>query len=272
MAIPSYDGPSAAASVVMSPHVRLKPILFVEGSTEVLLMSHHFPEYEDQVISCGGHAGVKEAIEVLESWEEKNATALRMLGLIDKDYGVASKRKRITTTSNRDLEIDIYETKAGERLLREKASRVKCVDPRRSISEVLSELMPVGLVRLYSTVYKCAWKINCINLEVCVKIDGSLDFDKFLMMLARENKISQGDMTVLKDYLAGARAMRPQLVTRGHDISVVLGKWLRRKIGNRTADETNWGVLEENLRLATSLSELLRYHWFRRIKTHFSGN
>lgn len=268
MDAPAYIGADAAAEVYMSHEMRAKAILLVEGICEVRLIAHHYPDCEKQVVACGGHLGVKEAIEAIEEWEEINGTKLKILGFVDRDYGCRSTCRRITVTNNRDIEIDMYVTQAGERILREKASRKKCPDPRGAISSVMEELAFVGMIRMYNSQNGLNWSINGVNLEKCLDADGLLDRDKFFGQCAQLNGLSQDEQKKLKQYLDSNPTLRKESILRGHDVSVVIGKWLRKRIGSRCAAETSWACIEENLRLASSLEELLKYNWARRIKSH----
>jgi len=271
VSIPSYDSSSAAASVIMSRETRSKPFLFVEGICEVRLLSHHYPEHEKQFIACGGYNGVKEAIKIVELWEQKNKEKLKVLGFIDRDYGSRSTYPRMTVTNNRDVEIDMYLTDAGVRMLKEKASASKCADPRLTIDTAINELRTIGLVRKYNSENEMNWDLNNIDIARCVKPCGAVNCDKYIQTLLRTNSISPEDAQMLKDHLAEQQEHRNEDILRGHDLSVLIGKWLRQNIGNRTKAETAWGAIEENLRLATNLSELSRYNWARRIKTHLSS-
>lgn len=270
MGAPSYDGQSAAASVIISPTTRARPVVFVEGVCEVRLISHHYPGHETQIVPCCGHAGVKEAIAVIEAWEESNNTKLSVLGFIDRDYGSRSSYRRITVTNNRDIEIDMYMTAAGERLLREKASSSKCSDPRTTISNAMEELRIVGLIRKYNSDNACSWGINTINLERCINPDGSLNIDKLVSAVRQKNSLDDKESIELNGYLKSNASIRTESILRGHDVSTLLGKWLRKKIGNRKKIETSWKAIEEDLRLATNLAELLRYNWARRLRTHLT--
>jgi len=201
MSVPIYDGASAAASVLMSHTRRSRPFLFVEGICEVLLISHHYPDYSDQIVHCSGHTGVKEAIKVIEEWETSHNTKLLAMGFIDRDYSSHSHHsnyKRIAVTANRDVEVDIYLTPAGERLLREKATQSKCPDPRNTLSEAMHELCIVGLIRKYNSENACSWDINAINLEKCLNDDGSFNEDKYLLRFMQKNNISK---TKKKSYI-----------------------------------------------------------------------
>jgi hypothetical protein len=271
MAVPSYDGPAAAASVIMSPTVRGNPILFVEGICEVSLITHHFPEYEAQIVPCGGHEGVKEAIKAVEKWEAENMTLLTVLGFIDRDYGSRQRIRRITTSNHRDVEVDMYKSKAGERLLKEKASRNKCADARGTLDEAIDELRTIGLVRKLNSENGNRWNINDINLEKCIDKDGRIDTQKFFLLLQQKNCIEKGDINVLQSMLRNDDSIMTEAVIRGHDLSIMIGKWLRKRIGNRTKQETSWRAIEEDLRLATERTELLRYHWARRIREHLTS-
>jgi len=211
---------------------------------------------------------VEEAIATIKKWEVANSTRLKILGLIDNDYGVRDSRPRIITSENRDVEVDMYMTTAGEKLLNEKASCKKCPNPRTTISEAMHQLYIVGLTRYYNSQNGCSWNINNINLEKCINPDGTFNSDKFLVLLGQENGISIDTMRLLRDSLRSSRGIQTQLIIRGHDVSTILGKWLRNRIGNRQKAETSWKVIEENLRLATTYSELSKYNWARRIKKH----
>ena len=270
MTVPSYDGSTAAASIIMSPTVRKRPVLFVEGICEVCLITHHFPEYETQIVPCGGHAGVKEAIQAVEKWEAANETSLMVLGFIDRDYGSRKRFRRITTSNHRDVEIDMYKSKAGERLLKEKASRNKCSDGRATLDEAIDELRTIGLVRKHNSDNGNRWNINDVNLERCMDKDGRVKNDKFFSLLQQKNSLLKKDIDVLRSMFQNCDDVMTEAVVRGHDLSVVLGKWLRKKIGNRTKSETSWRALEEDLRLATERRELLRYHWARRVRMHLT--
>jgi len=271
MPVPAYDGAAAAASVLMSAEARIKPILFVEGHCEVLLLMHHHPQFIARIIPCGGHAGVREAINTIEIWEKLRNQKLSVLGFIDRDYGSNSRYRRITVTNNRDLEVDLYLTPAAERLLREKASRIKCNNPRATISEAINVLQAVGLVRKFNAENMCGWSINDIRLDRCVDGDGSFDINKFYLRLRQINPIDDGQFAALQQYVAENHETRSESMVRGHDVSIILGKWLRRKIGSRNGAETTMEVLEENLRLGSRWSEIRNYHWGRRIQMHLIG-
>jgi hypothetical protein len=271
MSAPSYDGPTAAASVIMSPTVRTRPVLFVEGICEVRLISHHYPEYKTQIVSCGGHVGVKEAIATIAKWEVANETSLVVLGFIDRDYGSCLNHRRITLSSYRDVEIDMYKSGAGERLLREKASRNKCSDARATVDEAIETLRVIGLVRKHNAESGNRWNINDVNLERCLDNDGELDIEKFISLLQQKNAIEKEDLRALRKILRTCNGVTTESVIRGHDVSILLGKWLRRRIGNRSKAETNWRAVEEDLRLATDSKELLSYNWARRIRRHLTN-
>ena len=238
MTAPAYDGPSAAASVIMSPMVRGRPVIFVEGICEVCLFTHHFPEYETQIVPCGGHAGVKEAIQVVEKWETANQTSIMVLGFIDRDYGSRKRFRRITKSNHRDVEIDMYKSKAGERLLKEKASRRKCPDACATLDEAIDELRTIGLVRKHNSDNGNRWNINDVNLERCLDRDGGINTDKFLSLLQQKNGLKKEDIDGLHNMLQNHDDVMTEAVIRGHDLSIILGKWLRKRIGNRTKSET----------------------------------
>ncbi len=271
MSAPSYDGAAAAASVIMSPTVRACPVLFVEGICEIRLIAHHCLEYETQIVSCGGHVGVKEAIAAIEKWEAAHDTSMMVLGFIDRDYGSCQNNRRITVSHYRDAEIDMYKSKAGERLLKEKASRNKCSDARATVDDAIEALRVIGLVRKYNAKIGNRWNINDVNLERCLDSAGELDSDKFLSLLQQKNAIEKEDLRALRKMLQTCDGVMTESVIRGHDVSIVLGKWLRRRIGNRSKAETNWRVVEEDLRLATKSTELLSYNWARRIRKHLAS-
>ena len=271
MTVPSYDGPAAAASVIMSPTVRGNPVLFVEGICEVCLITHHFPEYETQIIPCGGHEGVKEALKAIEKWEAENKTSLKVLGFIDRDYGSRQRIRKITTSNYRDVEVDMYKSRAGERLLKEKASRNKCADSRAALDEAIDELRHIGLVRKFNSENGNRWNINDINLERCIDREGRIDTNKFFLLFQQKNDIKKGDIDVLRGMLGNYEGVMTEAVIRGHDLSITIGKWLRKRIGNRTKQETSWSAIEEDLRLATERTELLRYHWARRVREHLTS-
>jgi hypothetical protein len=270
MAVPAYDGATAATSVLMSAETRSNPILFVEGHCEVLLLMHHYPDFNSRIVPCGGHAGVRDAIETIERWEKQQNQTLRVLGLLDRDYGFNSCYRRITMTNNRDIEIDLYLTPASERLLREKASRNKCTDPRTTITEALNALQAIGLVRKFNAENRCCWKINDINLEKCIGRDGEVNVNKFFLNLRQINPINDDQFNALQQYMAEQQEVRLASVIRGHDLSILIGKWLRRRIGNRLKAETTIEVIEENLRLSSRWSELTKFHWGRRVQMHLT--
>jgi hypothetical protein len=269
MPLPTFIGPTAATSILLSQAKRAKPILFVEGLSEVHLLLNHFPEFESQIVFCGGHAEVKAAISVVNAWEVSNSQKLRVLGFIDKDYGGNSSFPRVTMTSNRDIEIDLYLAKAGEKLIREKASSVKCTDPRATITAAVSALRVLGLIRKYNADNNCGWAINKLQLDKYVLPDGIVDNNRIIETVLNENSVTARDAAALRLYLQSNPNVRTESIVRGHDLSALIGKWLRKQIGNRSLSETAWSVLEEDLRLATESKDLTRYTWGRRIKTHF---
>jgi hypothetical protein len=221
-------------------------------------------------VPCGGHTGVKQAISVIEKWEKANGATLSVLGFMDRDYGARNSYRRITVSNNRDVEIDMFMTGAGVRLLKEKASRKKCPSPRSAIAAAMKELRVVGLIRKYNSDNACSWAINSISLERCVDPSGSLSAKKVILLLQQANSINKEECERLANFLESNPNVRTEAVLRGHDVSKLLGKWLRKKIGNRTKQETNWNAIEENLRLATDHNELMRYNWARRIWSHLT--
>jgi hypothetical protein len=162
----------------------------------------------------------------------------------------------------------MYKSKAGEKLLKEKASRSKCPDARAAVEEAIDALRAVGLVRKYNADNKKRWRIKEIDLERCIDSKGTLNTEKFLSLLQQKNLLGGSDLASLQQMLRLCADVMTESVIRGHDVSTLLGKWLRQRIGNRSKAETSWDAMEENLRLATEHEELLRYHWARRIKEH----
>lgn len=271
MSAPAFTGQSAATSVLMSATTRSRPVVFVEGACEARLFSHHYPEYREQIVACGGHAGVKEALTVIEKWERTRNVTLHVLGFIDRDYGSHTSYPRITVTTNRDIEIDLYMTPAAERLLAEKASTSKCPDPRVAISGAMGEMRVFGLIRKFNCDSSCLWSLNHIDLQRCVTSDGSLDADRLISVVLQTNGVDKATAKLLRAYIKSNPQIRTESIIRGHDVSVLIGKWLRRRIGNRNQDETNWTCIEEDLRLATRLAELNTFTWAKDIDAHLHG-
>ncbi len=271
MSVPSYDGAAAATSILMSKQMRELAILFVEGVCEVRLLIHHFPTFESQIVPCKGHLGVKDAIAIVNQWEENNGESLLVLGFVDKDYGAYKRTTRITSTVSRDLEIDLFTTGAGERLLKEKASSTKCSNPRGTIDDALQELTFVGLIRKYNSEKGLGWSINHIDIDKFANQHGQIDSERFLSLIAQKNGLSQAQVSDLRNYITCSGTVPPSTVVRGHDLSALLGKWLRKKIGSRQKAETEWTIVEENLRLATAIEELRKLHWGRRIESHLKS-
>lgn len=270
MSAPSYSGADAAASLIMSETARGKSVVFVEGPCEVLLLEHHHPDCKDRIYPCGGHLGVREAIGAIEKWEQSKSQSLSVLGFLDKDYGASSRYRRITTTNFRDIEVDLYLTPASKRLLREKASKVKCQNPERTIEEAIESLRIVGIVREYNSRNSKGWSINTIRIEKCLVGNGAFDSDKFIDLLCQRNSIDLADRKALTDHIKSECEAALPYIIRGHDISVVLGKWLKKRIGNRSGSETSKEVMEENLRLSSRWSEITEYNWGKRISAHLS--
>ncbi len=268
---PSYGGGAAAVSILMSANARSLPILFVEGTCEVKLFAHHFPDCEPQVVSCEGHQGVKDALAVIVKWENKNEEKLKVLGFIDRDYGGISTIPRITSSKNRDIEIDLYSTPAAVRMLKEKASQVKCKCPRASLDDALAQLQILGLIRKFNAEKKCSWTINTLKLENFIGTSGDIDRSKLISAILSKNAVSKELASELETFIEDEEGTSPDAVVRGHDLSAVIGKWLRKKIGNRNKTETNWATIEENLRLASNFEELRKFTWAKKVDNLLNG-
>lgn len=266
-----YHGAAAASAVIMSHSLRGKKILFVEGTQEGLLLEGIF-EGQIKAVSAKGCLGVVEAVNTVNTYNKKNARkgGIDFLGFIDRDYLCLRDeqkllhRKDIVTTTNRDIEIDILHSKATKRLLEEKANSSKWECERKVVENILSSLCNLSYLRAFNHLFEKKWDFKCIDLGKHTDNDGNINYQKFLSTFKQNNHIDKNEWAEFENW-AKEQELSLKSITRGHDATCVLGRMLRKKLGNRTKDETSITVVEENLRLAVEVKFIEMYQWFRSI-------
>jgi len=266
-----FRGQEAANSVIMSCELRGKIIIFVEGLTDGRLIDSLFSDSQICTIAATGYQGVIDACNAF------NATVAlkykRILGIVDRDYSNHTEHlpANVFTTRFRDIEIDLFETDAAIRLLKEKASLNKCQDPRSTLNEAYAALIDTGWMRFFNSVSRRGWKLNNIDLRKSFRADGTNDSSRYIQSVWQNNAVSAHDKATFAEWRSNqAHSVDMRSIVRGHDVSTLLGIWLKKKIGDRNGTEIEPSAIEENLRLAARKEDLAIYTWFQEIETSLS--
>ena len=264
-----YNGMSAASAVVMSRILRKKKIIFVEGLHEGKLLENIF-DGEIIAISAGGCNGVIEAVDTLKMYNDKNTTHISVIGFIDIDYlhikddKSILQRNDIIYTTYRDIEIDLIHSKSLRRYLEEKANPLKWDSEIKVANELLDSLKGLSYQRAYNYAFSKNWDFKWINISNYSTRDGDIDYDKLTSAFRQKNRINDAGW---KSYIKwkNEKQICLKMITRGHDATCLLGVKLQKKFGNRSKEESDQLVVEENLRLAVERKFIEAYNWFIRI-------
>jgi hypothetical protein len=267
---PAYDGESAATFVIMSQSLRKKRIVFVEGICEVKLLAHLFPSCEEQFIPCKGHLGVKSAHSVVQQWNQKEDNKIESIFFIDRDYANTNEEMDFLKTHFRDIEIDIYCTKAIIRLLREKATKNKLTNHEPVFENILQLLRPISILRHLNAKENLLLPLCKIGIEKLAESGSNIEPCRLVGLVNQKCPLGKEKHDELLQKIESFPEIDLRIITRGHDVSIVLGKWLRHKIGSRNANETDWKSIEENIRLTALECELSVYSWMRELIKHLN--
>jgi len=232
-----YSGAAAASAVIMSHSLKGKKIIFVEGTQEGLLLEGLF---DDQLnaISAKGCFGVIDAVDTVNTYnaKTKEPDKIDIIGFIDKDYlhlrdehGVL-KRQDIVTTINRDIEIDIINSKAMKRFLEEKANPSKWGCELKVVEGVFDNLGNLSYLRAYNHLFEKKWDFKCIDLAKHTDHDGNINYSKLISTFRQTNHINAKSGKLLR---IGRVRKRFSLksITRGHDATCILGRMLQNEVG-----------------------------------------
>lgn len=266
MNIPQYEKKEIANSVSIS---KKEKVLLVEGSIEIKFLKPFFETLT--FIDNKGAEGVLETLRELNSRDEDKI----ILGLIDKDYEILPivDFTNLITTTHRDLEIDLLKSNALKRFLSEKGSANKLNSfGGENYSEVLLNsifdlIKKVSILRLYNATEEKGWNFKEISLSKCLKYtNATFDDSKFIRTFKQKNSITEEEWGSFERYFTAEMNRPLERITRGHDATVVLGMYLRKKIGSLESKFCEWEVVEENLRLATLEKHIENYEWYIKIK------
>lgn len=261
--IPQYQSHEAGNSVMISSELKKKNILFVEAISDGHLMWHLFGN-KIAPISATGWKGVIEALKIINAYNTSAVASgnqrIKCLGLIDRDYGNNCEDiSGLITSKYRDIEIDILETPAGERILNELGSNVKLADPRAEVNQAYTALLPIGRMRNHSSNESLRIIFNEVNFMKYYYSNGSFDLESAVSVIIQKNTSSGRDCSWVKPLLLDPFSGDVRVIIRGHDVTAVLAQWLKKKIGNHatlTPDD-----IESHLRVAARPDEVAHYKW-----------
>lgn len=260
-----YKGAAAANLVRMSSTLKGKAIVFVEGPDDCRLLDAAIPQ-SDQIyfLAACGWGGVEAACAEMLRWKDNWDDQFPVFfGFVDRDYDGASRASKahLLTTEHRDIEIDLLETRAGERLLAEKST--KGDDHRAVISRAYEALRTIGLIRKYNAIQSKGWSINDVALDKAFEKDGNCDHHKWISVFHQRNAVGVEERRELETFLSKNDQVDSRLLVRGHDVTALLGIWLRKLLASLDSNDATPNALEEGLRLTTRPEDLQRYDWFR---------
>jgi Protein of unknown function (DUF4435) len=234
-------------------------ILFLEGSSDLLLFEKFIDTNNCYVLIAYGKDNVIGAVQILESKQTKG-----ILGIVDADHWNITNRvspsTNILPTDVHDLELLIIQSDAFQRVINEYASQQKIkgflrkhnADDLRS--EMLERCVPIGMLRLISLEENLSLKFKGLKYKGLIEA-SSLKFDVTKLVNAVVNNTSQqgvnpNDILIkLKVRLVKVEHDRFQLCS-GHDVIEILGIGLRKVIGSQVEAIACRENLESVLRLA----------------------
>lgn len=275
MLVLEYPGAAAATAVIMSHTLRKQRIVFVEGKGDVLLL---FTLYEESCMPIAAR-GVEGVLKALDLIHEKNSTErwdIRAIGFVDRDYshlrdqhGI-TMRNDVVLTSYRDIEVDLFCAKSFERLLNEKAAQGKFTAAEDVIQGIMSRLCKFSKLRAYNALHDKGWSFSCLDVVKYVDTKGNIDLSKLFSCFKQRNRITSLEWSMFEAWESDTEICLKS-ISRGHDISTVVGQMLRGSLGSRSNAEASCDIVEENLRLATIKTYVELYDWHREIKSWSSS-
>jgi hypothetical protein len=272
MSIPTHKGAAAAAYVIMSHVLKYKKVIFVEGPSDGRLIDKLLDDNSAAPIAADGVYGVIEALDSIAVHNAESDENVNAIGFIDRDYLAlcdASEillRRDVVTSCYRDIEIDLFHTKCIKCLLEEKGSPGKWTNEAEIVSEILSSLHGFSLLRAYNAVHFKCWNFKDIDLDKYISTSGEVNEAKLFSVFRQKNRVDNEDWSEFERWRRSVQLCKKS-VTRGHDVALMFGKMLRKALGNRSKDEANQYVVEENLRLAAEKRFVEAFSWFKTLES-----
>ncbi|MDE0420045.1 MAG: DUF4435 domain-containing protein [Gammaproteobacteria bacterium] len=255
---------SIVDSVVFARSSTAEPILFVEGGSDVEFF-RRFVTQTVAVVAVGDKEKVISAMHLV-AVEEYRAVA----GVVDVDFGriddTAPRCPGLFLTDDHDIEMMIVRSGAFEDLVTALASRPKLEKFGRDVRlAVLQGAAVIGQLRYVSRVRGLSLRFEGLPIGKLVEDDLSVDERKLIgRVLALSGRRENGvTFDRLLELMAGRAQHDLYQICCGHDVMEVVGKALRRVVGNRSGAETKREHLERILRLAYDGKFLARTSLYR---------
>ena len=238
-------------AVVFARTSTADPILFVEGGSDVELF-RRFVKQTAVVVAVGGKEKVVGAMRIVEV-ERHCAVA----GVVDVDFGridgTAPQCLGLFLTDDHDMEMMIVRSRAFEDLVTALASAPKLKrfggDVRLA---VLRGAAVIGQLRYVSWVHELSLRFEGLAIADLVGDDLSVDGRELVRRVLAHSGRRGGGVTLegLLELMADRGKHDLYQICCGHDVMEVLGKALRKAIGNMSGVETKREHLESILRLS----------------------
>ena len=249
-------GSDLANTVRMTRTLRQVAFLLVEGTSDLRVLREFVLEDSCDVLVCHGREKVLDALTRLEATGHEG-----VLAIVDADFDRVENRlpasPNCVVTDYRDLEVVLFESRALNKLLAERASSPKVTTFETTAGKNLREALleranVVGCIRWAND--RQGWSFDFDKLELPRYIDQSslqLDFERVVVTLFA-NSARDVPVDALRDeaqrLLGHSHDLRH--ICCGHDLIELLGVGLRRTLGSSTAYETKRAFLERELRLS----------------------
>ena len=235
-------------------------VLLVEGGADERFFSQFVDSDACEIVVAYGKRNCIDAIE-LAAFEGIRG----ILAIVDSDFDIFGEidvKENIIFTDERDLEAILFLSGAFEKILSEFGSKIKVrklrsqgFDLRQIVQEVAAV---IGSLRYVS--YRDGINLKFNDMEYAfVKVD-KLECDKREMVnyIFSRSKIRCDNVESIIEIINGIiKEVDPRLLCCGHDLSVVLGRALRRKFGSVNAALTSKEFMERMLRIGYSYAEFV---------------
>lgn len=250
-----------------------KTHLIVEGETDQRLLQQTLPkDLCTNVIPAGN---CEAAIAIAREYQTHKANGfLRLTVFIDRDYqialGMIDSLANVIFSELRDIECMMFDSVCFDRVVEEYLSIIKlekCGLKKADIKErVISVAAEFGCVRFASQ--KLHWNLSFSSLEyekfvdlnnfnidrkACVRhINGGQSLQKLGPQQCQTPKrLLDADYSLAIEETEKHKTLkRPLMKARGHDLMELLCLGLRKRWGNKTAQDLSLPILEKTFRIA----------------------
>lgn len=250
-----------------------KTHLIVEGATDQRLLQQTLPkDLYANVIPAGN---CKAALEIASEYQNHKAKdILQLTVFIDRDYlfalGKITPPTNVVVSELRDIECMMFDSVCYDRVVDEYLSTQKLEKSNLKKSDIKEKVISVaaefGCIRFASQ--KLEWNISFSSLDYekfvnidsfsierknCVRhVNGGQSLQKLAPTQCQTPKrLLDTDYAIALEEARKNKALtQPLLKARGHDLMELLCLGLRKRWGNKAAQELSTPILEKTFRIA----------------------